>query len=235
MKKIIRWILFRPIFAKWLIKPILKLHSLTYLLAGLYGTMLNHGIHPKHDILKYKEWFVSHIKNNWVVLDVGCHHGLLSKSLAEKASFVYGIEQNKHTLIIAQKQHFSSNIEYIWADATQYDYTSIQPIHCVILSNVLEHIAHRVDFLKKLITTIKWADPSQKRFLIRVPMINRSWIVIYKKNMGLDYRLDSTHKTEYDFNQFENELKQANIRIISYDIRFGEIYAICISDNLVEK
>ena len=53
----------------------------------------NNGIHPKHDIIKYKEWF-KNINSNDVVLDIGSM-GSLPKFLSEKAINVYGIEIEK--------------------------------------------------------------------------------------------------------------------------------------------
>ena len=72
---------------------------------------------------------------------------------------------------------------------------------------------------------MKWADENHKRFLFRVPLIDREWLVAYKKEMGVEYRLDPTHFIEYTLEQFKDELKQANITIKQVDIRFGEIYA----------
>ena len=95
------------------------------------------------------------------------------------------------------------------------------------LSNVLEHIEHRIEFLKKLIKQISWQDKTNKKLLIRVPMIDREWITVYKKELGIDYRLDPTHYTEYIYTQFEQELIESGIGILSYHIRFGEIYAVC--------
>ena len=81
--------------------------------------------------------------------------------------------------------------------------------------------------LKTLVKNLKWVDENHKRFLIRVPMLNREWIVIYKKQPGLDYRLDASHHVEYTLEQFTEELKRANIVIKHVEIRFGEIYAVC--------
>jgi len=51
--------------------------------------------------------------------------------------------------------------------------------------------------------------------------------VLYKKKLGLDYRLDPTHHIEYTLKQFEEELGQANIVPKKVEVRFGEIYAVC--------
>ena len=227
MKRLIKYLLLNKIIARLLIKPILKLHSLSYALSGVYAIMLNNGIHPKHRIIKYKEWFLEEIHNDWVVLDVGCNTGMMPEVMSSKAKFVYGIEMNCSMIEIAKSKIDKKNIEFICADATVFNYSDLKPIDCVTLSNVLEHIEHRVEFLKKLVSQIKWKN--EKRFLIRVPMIDREWIVLYKQELGLEYRLDRTHFTEYIFKDFEQELSNANMKILNYDIRWGEIYATCIA------
>jgi SAM-dependent methyltransferase len=227
MQYFLKPIIFSRTLAKFLIKPILRWHSLCYKWAGLYAVILNDGVHPKHYIMKYKEWFLEHIEPEWVVLDVGCDTGLLPVLLAEKAAFVYAVERNKERIAVARTQHTRPNIEYILADATTHDYRLCQPINCVTMSNVLEHIEHRVDLLKRIVRQIKWADENHKCFLFRVPMIDREWIVLYKKELGLDYRLDPTHHIEYTLEQFEEELGQAGIVPKKVEVRFGEIYALC--------
>jgi SAM-dependent methyltransferase len=227
MKKIINRIVLNKIFANWLIKPVLRCHSWCYKWAGRYGVILNNGVHPKHRILRYKEWFLENIEPGWIVMDIGSNTGMLSLMLAEKAAFVYGIELSEKHVAVAKTQHAKPNIEYICADATTHNYDSCQPVNCVTLSNVLEHIEHRVDFLKMIVRQVKWIDASHRRLLFRVPMINRGWIVLYKKELGLDYRLDPTHHIEYTLEQFEEELGQAGIVPKKVEVRFGEIYAMC--------
>lgn len=227
MRKLIKRAIFSKTLAKLLIKPILRCHSMCYNLASQYAIILNGGLHPKHDILRYKEWFLENIQPGWIVLDIGCNTGMLPFVLAEKARFVYAIEKNEEYVAAAKAKHTKDNIEYICADATTHDYDSCKLIDCITMSNVLEHIEHRVDFLKKIICQVKWSDEDHKHFLLRVPIIDREWIVLYKKEQGLDYRLDPNHYIEYTFEQLKEELEQANITAKQVDIRFGEIYAVC--------
>jgi len=215
------------IFSKIFIKPILRLHTGLYKLAGIMAIQLNNGVHPKHRIMQYKEWFLDNIKDNYIILDVGCNTGMMPEVMSQKAKFVYGIEIEKKHIKVAKNIRQKDNIEYICADATTYDYSECMPIDIVTLSNVLEHIEHRVNFLKKLIKKITWKNKDNKRLLIRVPMIDREWIAIYKKELGIEYRLDSTHFTEYTFEQFEDELNKGGVEVLSHHIGFGEIYAVC--------
>jgi len=188
---------------------------------------LEGGVHPKHRLMRYKEWFLENIEIDEVVLDVGCNTGMMPEVMSEKAAFVYGIEIEPKLLAEARSSRERDNIEFICADATTYDYSRCRPISCVTLSNVLEHIEHRVDFLKKLVGQVAWQDEANKRLLIRVPMIDRDWITLYKADLDLEYRLDPTHYTEYTFADFERELGQAGVGVASHHIRFGEIYAVC--------
>lgn len=229
VKKLIKKIIFNKIVARGFLKILLKLHNFSYSFAGIFATISNNGTHPKHQIMKYKEWFLENIKKEWVVLDVGCNTGMMPSVMSQKASFVYGIEIDSILLNKAKKEHQKENIEFICADATSFDYSPLKAIDCVTLSNVLEHIEHRVDFLQKLLRQIKWNG--KKRFLIRVPMIDRDWITVYKKDLGLEYRLDGTHFIEYTFEEFEDELKKAKIDIKKHEIRFGEIYAVCEAEE----
>lgn len=63
-------------------------------------------------------------------------------------------------------------------------------------------------------------------FLIRVPMLDRDWVTLYKKELGLEYRLDVTHFVEYTLNSFAKELEDAGLKMESYRVRYGEIYAV---------
>jgi hypothetical protein len=59
-----------------------------------------------------------------------------------------------------------------------------------------------------------------------VPMIDRDWLALFKKEKGVEYRLDKTHFTEYTIESFEEEIKEADLKIESYSVQFGEIWAI---------
>jgi SAM-dependent methyltransferase len=225
IKKILYKIIKNKIISRFLLLTVLKLHSTMYRLVSRLSILQNDGIHPKHRLMKYKEWFLDNIQKEWVVLDVGCNTGMMPEVMSSKSSFVYGIEIEEKYIKEAKAKRQKTNIEFICADATTYDYSPLKGIDCVTLSNVLEHIECRIEFLQKLINQIQWND--RKRLLIRVPMIDREWITLYKKELGLEYRLDNTHYIEYTYEQLKYELHQAGIDIISYKVKFGEIYTIC--------
>jgi predicted RNA methylase len=152
---------------------------------------------------------------------------MMAEVISLKADYVYGIEILPNLIKEAVRARAKDNIEFICADATLYDFSNCRSIDCITMSNVLEHIEYRTSFLNKLIQKVKWKDQNNKKLLIRVPMIDREWLAIYKKELGVEYRLDPTHFTEYTFDQFKEEMDQCNIEIKSFNVVFGEIYAIC--------
>lgn len=228
MKRLMN-LIFNKHVASFLLRPLLSLHTLSYKLAGAYAAIVSDGVHPKHRIMRYKEWFVDHLESDWVVLDVGSNTGMMPEVFSKKVKYVYGIEIDEKHVRKAKELRNLNNVEYICADATKYDYTNCGSIDCVTLSNVLEHIEAREKFLLDLCKSVNFRNV--KRFLIRVPLIERDWISIYKKEIGLEYRLDSTHFTEYTRDDFINELSMAGIKVIDYEIRFGEIFAVCEADT----
>ncbi len=231
IKKIIKKITGHKIVARLLLKPALLAHSLSYQLADYFAIVLGSGVHPKHRIIKYAEWFSHKIEPGCVVLDIGSHAGAVSEFLADKAGFVYAVEIRHDLIEQAKLGARKKNIEYICGDATKLDFSGLKHINYVLLSNVLEHIEDRVSFLKRLINCLNWQDQSRKLFLFRVPMLERDWIVFYKKELGLKFMSDETHAIEYTFQGLQNELSDSGIKIIEHEIKFGEIYAVGIAIN----
>ena len=182
------------------------------------------GKHPKHRIMKYREWFAGKVQKEWTLLDIGSNNGHMANFLSNFSSHVYGIEISQDMVDLANQINQKDNIKYICADATTFDYKNIK-IDCVTMSNVLEHIENRVEFLKKLITQINWT--STPLFLIRVPLIDRDWMPVYLNELNLDSRLDQTHYTEYTLESFQHELKNSGLIMESHHIQWGEIYAVC--------
>jgi len=225
LKKIFRLFFSNKRIAKLVIKPLLKFDNFVYLLIGHYAPLASKTGHPKHDIIKYVDWFLDKIEKNMTVVDVGSNTGEMTKRISEKVKMTYGIEINLklHEIAVRQKRQ---NLEFINSDATTFDYSKLQPIDCITLSNVLEHIDDRISFLKSLNDNVKWKK--NPRYLIRVPMINRHWVVILKKQMGVDYRLDKTHFIEYTKEIFYEEMKTSSLVVKSFEVKWGEIYAECL-------
>ena len=97
----------------------------------------------------------------------------------------------------------------------------------VVLSNVLEHLRGRPEFLRRLAQS---AQP--ERILIRVPLYERDWRVPLKQELGVEWRLDRTHETEYTLESFAQEVDQAGLRTVHLEVRWGEIWAEVLPPTL---
>lgn len=193
------------------------LDNFSYKVISFLAIKDNGGIHPKHKISDYHQFFVDNIRPSDSVLDIGYGSGFVAYHIAQKARKVTGIDIVKKNIILSKKEYCLDNMRFIEGDATTYQFT--ETFDVIILSNVLEHIRKRKEFLKN----IKKLAP---KFLIRVPMITRDWLSVYKKNQGFNYKLDDTHFIEYSEENFRSELEKSGLRIESTCVKFGELYAI---------
>lgn len=201
--------------------PFLKLLIWIYDFLGkvidVVSIKLNGDVHPKHHLMKYYNFFLENIHPESTILDIGCGNGYLTYKVAEKATKVTGIDTEKANINLAQKLHSKENIEYILGDATKYPFS--EKYHFIILSNVLEHIENRIEFLQNI-------SKLSPKILIRIPMLDRDWLTLLKKELGMFYFCDTTHFTEYTEESFQKEMLTANLAVESTTIRFGEIWAI---------
>lgn len=204
---------------KLIIQTAIWINNFSYRVIGFFAIKDNGGVHPKHNIIKYHNFFIENISSNEKILDVGCSIGACAHAISQKAFRVVGIDISKKDIYKAKKRFSAKNLKYIFGDATKYDFK--EKFDVIILSAVLEHIDNRIDFLKK----IKLLAP---KILIRVPLITRSWLSMYEKEIGMEYRLDRTHKIEYTEENFSGEMEKAGLKVQNYYVKFGEIYAVVI-------
>lgn len=202
---------------KFFIKLALRLHNFSYKLCSKLAIKANNDLHPKHRLMQYHQFFVSNITPAESVLDIGCGKGDLSYDLAQKAKKVLGIDILNKNVEYAKKNYKKDNLKFVIGDAVKYDF--VDRFDIIILSNALEHIENRVEFL------IKIKDLAPK-ILIRAPMLDRDWLTLYKKELGVEHRLDASHFIEYTVQTLKKELKQAGLALINYSVQFGEIWGI---------
>lgn len=186
---------------------------------GKFACAAEKGLHPKHRLMNYHKFFVDNVSENDSVLDLGCGNGALSFDIAKKAKFVRAIDINELNIEFCRKKYEKENIAYILGDIENI--VTEEKFDIVTLSNVLEHVGDRIGLLRKL-------SNISKKLIIRVPMLDRDWVTLYKKELDLPYLLDPTHKIEYVLDMFMDELKQGGFETEKHLIRFGEIWAVCL-------
>jgi len=195
----------------------MRLDNFCYRNISRFAVMAEGGIHPKHRLMNYHQFFVDNVDPQDAVLDIGCGNGFLTYDVAKKVRSVTAIDLNKDNIELARRNFSKDNIKYIYGDASQISFG--EKFDVVIMSNVLEHIDNRYDFLLKL-------KKLANKFLLRVPVLNRDWLTYYKRELGVEYRLDLTHKIEYTMESLQQELEKAGMRIERASIQFGEIWAV---------
>lgn len=189
-----------------------------YPLQGRKAIEYDGGIHSKHRHIRYHDFFIERIKPKETVLDIGCGIGALAYDVAEQSrAFVTGIDLDSKHIDQAKAIHSHPRVTYSLGDALK-DLPE-GTFDVVILSNVLEHLKGRSMFLRQVRETLR-----PKKFLIRVPVFERDWRVPLKRELGVEYRLDSTHETEYTLESFAQEIEKAGLKIIHQEVRWGEIW-----------
>jgi len=220
----------RPFFRFWLsvvaadpdprraMRRLLDLHQDAYDRVDLAAIRYDGGVHVKHRLTRYHDFFVERVRPGERVLDVGCGKGELAHDLAERAgASVVGIDVNPWSLAFARERFAHSRVAFVEVDATEY--VPEEPFDAVVMSNVLEHVERRVELLRRLVET---ARPS--RLLIRVPVLERDWIVPLRRELDLRYFSEPTHVTEYDPEGLRAELEQAGLGVAELKQVWGELW-----------
>jgi SAM-dependent methyltransferase len=198
-----------------------RLDNWLYYLQGQMAVAYGGGLHTKHRHMKYHDFFVGRIQAGERVVDIGCGLGAVAYDVAERAGArVVGIDINAKSIAKAKARYAHPRVEYRLGDVLQM--LPERPFDTVILSNVLEHLPDRPQFLQNVQQRLR-----PTRFLIRVPLFERDWRVPLKKELGVEYRLDPTHEIEYTPESFANEMAEAGLTIRYQEIRWGEIWAEC--------
>jgi len=176
------------------------------------------GVHPKHRLMQYHLFFTERMTPMEKVLDIGSGRGFLSFKMAEAGALVTGIELSQKNVDTSKKLYQHKNLNFVQGDAW-IDLPG-KKFDTAVMSNVLEHIDNRVEFLKMV-----QAKNNPDRWLIRVPCFDRDWIVPMAKELGIDSRLDETHFTEFTIKSFEKEMNEAGLKPIHTQVIWGEIWS----------
>jgi 2-polyprenyl-3-methyl-5-hydroxy-6-metoxy-1,4-benzoquinol methylase len=191
------------------------LHGLIDETAVAYGG----GVHVKHRLMRYHDFFVNRIQAGERVLDIGCGYGAVAHSIAERSgATVVGIDMDAANVAAARRMFSHERLMFVEGEAPRD--VPHQRFDVVVASNVLEHIDDRRGFLAAVQQRV---EPS--RWLIRVPMIDRDWHVPLRQELGLFHFCDPTHFVEYTRESFTDELNSAGFQVGHQQVGWGEIWA----------
>ena len=191
-------------------------------LAGIINRLAlryDNGVHAKHRLMKYHDFFVERISRGERVLDVGCGYGAVASAIAERAgAVVTGIDLDGENVAIARQRYRHPALTFVTGLAPAD--VPAERFDVVIASNVIEHIEDRVGFMTAIQDRV-----SPSRWLVRVPMADRDWRVPLRRELGLCAFSDRTHFTEYTRASFEAEMRDAGFGVRLLQVNWGEIWA----------
>jgi SAM-dependent methyltransferase len=178
---------------------------------------LDGGVHAKHRLTRYHDFFAERVHPGERVLDVGTGKGELAHDLAARGAEVVALDLNPSYLAFARERYQRPSLTFVEGDALG----ELPPgrFDVVVLSNVLEHVEPRVELLRRLVGL------GASRLLIRVPARDRHWHVPLREELGLGSFSDPTHAVEYDLASFIAELETAGLKAIEVQSRWGELWA----------
>lgn len=178
------------------------------------------GIHVKHRLTRYHDFFVRNVSAGERVLDVGCGKGELAYDVAERSgATVVAIDRARWALDFARTHFSHPRVSYVESDVRTY--RSAGSFDAAILSNVLEHVGPRVELLRSL-----REEMGVGRLLIRVPAIDRDWVVPLREELGLDHFSDPEHEVEYTPDLLRDELATAGWSMGEPRLTWGEIWVV---------
>lgn len=207
---------------------LLALDAPLYSLQGQAAVETEGGLHPKHRLMRYHDFFVERLERGARVIDLGSGVGALACSMARRARVhVTGMDWDESNLARSRQAATvldegedagpGGSLQWVLGDITTH--RAEGEFQVVVLSNVLEHLRDRAALLRK------WREWYRATtFLIRVPAFDREWRAPWKKELGVEWRLDPTHETEYTQAQLERELGHAGLTITECVARWGEYW-----------
>jgi SAM-dependent methyltransferase len=180
------------------------------------------GVHVKHRLTRYHDFFVERVRPGEHVLDVGSGKGELAHDLVLRGgATVVGIDNDPNHLAFARSRFVHERLRFEQGNVLE----SLPEgrFDVVVLSNVLEHLAPRIEFLRRVLAS---ARPT--RILLRVPVYARDWTVPLKAEVGLLDYWDRDHEIEYDPESFTRELGEAGLDVTELILVWGEIWATAV-------
>ncbi|MEX5215247.1 MAG: class I SAM-dependent methyltransferase [Nitrospiraceae bacterium] len=201
------------------LRLLFRLQAALYPTLGRKAVEYGGGTHTKHRHTRYHDFFTSRIRAGERVIDIGCGIGAVAFDIAVRSgAWIVGVDLSAANIDMARKRFQHPRVEYRVQDGLRTGPSD--QFDVVVLSNILEHLSDRPAFLRQV---QRAARPS--RILIRVPLFERDWQVPLKRELGVEWRLDPTHETEYTLESFAEEIEQAGCRILHQEVRWGEIWA----------
>jgi SAM-dependent methyltransferase len=222
----------RPLFRLWLsslaadpekrraVRELLTSYDDVYRRLDQAAVAYDGGVHVKHRLTRYHDFFVQRVRPGERVLDLGSGKGELAHDLVVRAgASVVGIDNDPSHLAFARSRFQDGRLEFREGDLL--DGIPEGHFDVVVMSNVLEHLEGRPELLRAVV-----ASATPDRLLFRVPVYARDWTVPLKREVGLPDYWDPDHEVEYDPQSFRAELGEAGLEVTELVQSWGELWAV---------
>lgn len=185
----------------------------------------------KKDFLSTHSISLKKIKENSLILDIGCNQGDLIEYLVEnKNCKVVGIDKNEISVTSKIKEYISCDLneQLPNLDYNNFDY--------VLFLDVIEHLNDPEDFLKRLYEKI--SSNEKVEILISTPNISffiiRIMLLFGFFNYGKRGILDKTHTRLFTFQSFKKLIENSNFKIIK-TTGVPAPFPLAVGDNFFGK
>lgn len=156
------------------------------------------------------------IKDDYLILDLGCNTGDITSSLAKKTKAkVIGIDYNGKLIEEAKAKYNLPNLEFINSEALAYLKGNNAEFDVLIMSHILEHIDEPKAFINQFKSFFKFV-------YIELPDFDATYHNHYRRDLdnSLVYT-DIDHVSEFDRAELNNILHSCGIEILVAEYRFG--------------
>lgn len=164
-----------------------------------------------------KRFLLERLNVSDIVLDLGCHEGVMSKYLAQHCKFVTGIDNNQIAIDKAKKNLSIQNLEFVCDDAHNFLSKTEKKYTVLILSHILEHLDDPASFLARY-------APFFKNIYIELPDFDKTFLNHYRNEHGSNSTIlytDADHVSEFDREELISIVEGCGLKIESTDYRFG--------------
>src|SRR5438128_9146961 len=92
IQRLLKPVVTHPAIARRISRGLLRVDNWCYRWLNDFLMHANGGIHPKHRLMNYAQFFVDEVSPEDTVLDIGCGRGTVAARVAEKARTVLGVD-----------------------------------------------------------------------------------------------------------------------------------------------
>lgn len=167
---------------------------------------------------KNHEDFLMEIHPDFSVCDLGAGSGALTRKIADKCRRVTYLDSDSRMLQTAKESlcdltniDFQSSIDNLLRSKSRFD--------MIVMSDVLEHIQLRVEFLVSL-------QELTGKICIEIPDLDSSALNYARMSLGSPLWSDEDHVVEMNFDSLEVLLFKSGWRIVKSSVRGGTIFVV---------